>query len=98
MKAHVKRGDEVVVISGNAKGKRARVLQVMKGIQKVLLEAAEEDSEGKRWINPVKKHQKGTQDNPNGGIIEQEAPIHISNIMKIERYKKRKTHTNTPSS
>jgi len=98
MKAHVKRGDEVMMIAGNAKGKRACVLQIITRTQRVLLEAAEEDSEGRRWINPVKKHQKGTQDNPSGGIIEQEAPIHISNVMKIERYKKRKKRKDPKSS
>lgn len=86
MKTQIKSGDQVVVIAGNARGKRARVLQVLTKQQRVLLEAIEEDTEGKRWINPIHKHEKGTQDNPQGGIVEREASIHISNVMPAGRY------------
>ena len=86
MKSIIKAGDQVVVIAGNAAGKRAKVLQVLPKRQRVLLEALEEDAQGKRWINPIYKHEKGTQDNPKGGIVQREAPIHISNIMLADRY------------
>jgi large subunit ribosomal protein L24 len=87
MKTHVKTGDEVVVIAGNARGKYGKILQVFPKKNQVLLEALTEDKEGKRWINVMKKHEKKTQDNPDGSIVEREAPIHISNVMKAERYK-----------
>jgi len=86
IKTHVKAGDEVVVISGAASGKRGRVLQVLKDKSRVILEALDEDIEGKRWINPIKKHQKKTQDNPEGAILEREAPLHISNVMLKQKW------------
>ena len=67
----IKKGDEVIVLTGKDKGRRGQVLNVIKN-RKVLIEN----------INLVKKHQKG---NPNtgeeSGIIEKEMPIHISNVM-----------------
>ena len=90
MKLHVKAGDEVVVIAGNARGKRAKVLQVQTKKQRVLLEALEKDEKGERWINPIIKHEKGSAQNPQGKIITREAPIHLSNVMKAERYDAKK--------
>tara|TARA_B100001765_G_scaffold123161_1_gene76943 strand:+ start:21 stop:338 length:318 start_codon:yes stop_codon:yes gene_type:complete len=67
----IKKGDEVIVLTGKDKGRRGQVLNVIKN-RKVLIEN----------INLVKKHQKG---NPNtgeaSGIIEKEMPIHVSNVM-----------------
>ena len=67
----IKKGDEVIVLTGKDKGRRGQVLQVIKN-RKVLIEN----------INLVKKHQKG---NPNtgeaSGIIEKEMPIHVSNVI-----------------
>jgi large subunit ribosomal protein L24 len=67
----VKQGDAVVVIAGKAKGSRGRVLRVDPGAQKVVVEG----------INVRTKHVKPTQQNPQGGRIKKEAPIHISNVM-----------------
>ena len=67
----IKKGDEVIVLTGKDKGRRGQVLNVIKN-RKVLIEN----------VNLVKKHQKG---NPNtgeaSGIIEKEMPIHVSNVM-----------------
>lgn len=69
-KTHVKKGDEVVVISGNHKGKSGTVLQVFPEKSQVLVEG----------VRLIKKHERPTQDRPEGGIIEREGPIHISNV------------------
>lgn len=85
MSMRIKKGDEVIVITGNARGQKGRVLQTNPGVQRVLIEG----------INLVKHHVKqkspdGSQQNPDGGIIEREAPIHISNVMLIEKWEKRR--------
>ena len=78
MKSRIKAGEEVVVISGARKGQRGKVLQVLQARNRVLVEG----------VNKIKKHQKkqSDRDNPEGAIIEREAPIHISNVMRAERY------------
>jgi large subunit ribosomal protein L24 len=73
-KLHVKKGDEVKVISGNEKGKEGRVLAVFPGKERVLVEG----------INMRTHHDKPTQENPQGGRIKREASIHISNVMVID--------------
>ena len=82
MKNRIKAGDEVVVISGSRKGQRGKVLQVLPTTGGVLVEG----------INKIKKHQKKQtdRDNPEGAIIEREAPIHISNVMQAKRYDARR--------
>lgn len=85
MSTRIKKGDEVIVIAGNARGQKGRVLQSNPGAQRVLIEG----------INLLKHHIKqkspdGSQQNPDGGIIEREAPIHISNVMLAERWEKRR--------
>ena len=74
-KFHVKRGDTVQVISGNHRGSSGRILQVIPEKAQVIIE-------GVRLIN---KHQRKTQDNPNGAIVEREGPLHISNVKLVER-------------
>lgn len=69
-KTHVKKGDEVVVISGNSKGQTGRILQVFPEKGQVLVEG----------VRMIKRHTKPNQLNPEGGIIEKEGPIHISNV------------------
>ncbi len=71
---HVKTGDMVKVIAGKDKGKTGRILKAFPKQQRVLVEG----------INMVKKHTKPSQANPQGGIIEQEAPIHVSNVMPLD--------------
>ncbi|HEU0275339.1 MAG TPA: 50S ribosomal protein L24 [Candidatus Udaeobacter sp.] len=78
IKCHVKKGDQVQVISGNFRGSSGRVLAVFPGKQRVLVEG----------IRIIKKHLRKSQDNPSGKIAEREGPIHISNVKLIEREKK----------
>ena len=74
-KFHVKRGDTVQVISGNHRGSSGKILQVIPEKVQVIIEG----------VRLIKKHQRKTQDNPNGAIIEREGPIHISNVKIVER-------------
>ena len=69
MKIH--KGDMVKIISGNDRGKSGLVIKVFPYKDRIIVEG----------INVVKKHMKPSQDNPQGGIIEKEMSIHISNIM-----------------
>jgi len=70
-KFHIKKGDTVVVITGEYKGQKGKVLQVLRDKERAIVEG----------INMVKKHTKPNSKHPQGGIIEQEAPIHISNLL-----------------
>ena len=70
-KMKVKKGDTVMVISGKNAGKKGKVLDVVPRERKVLVEG----------VNMVKKHQRPTQAMPQGGIIDKEAPLHVSNVM-----------------
>lgn len=72
--ASVKKDDQVVVIAGKDKGARGRVLRVIREMDRVIVEG----------VNRVKRHTKPTPKNPSGGIIEKEAPIHISNVMLLD--------------
>lgn len=69
-KLHVKKGDKVVVIAGKDKAKTGKVLVVFPKEERVIVEG----------VNIVKRHTKPNPVNPEGGIIEKEAPIHISNV------------------
>jgi large subunit ribosomal protein L24 len=72
-KFHVKKGDLVVVIAGKDKGKSGKVLRVIPKEERVVVER----------INLVKKHLRPNPATGQGGIVEMEAPIHISNVMPI---------------
>ena len=71
---HVKKGDKVIVISFKDKGKQGVVLEAYPKKDRVLVEG----------VNIVKKHAKPSQANPQGGIFDQEAAIHVSNVMIID--------------
>ena len=75
MGTKIKKDEDVEVITGDDKGKTGKVLQVLPETNRVLVEG----------LNFVKKHMKKTQDNPQGGVFEKEAPIHISNLKKTEQ-------------
>ena len=77
-KFHVKAGDKVVVIAGDHKTAKGDDPKLVK---KVIYEKQRAIVEG---VNIVKKHKKPTAQNPQGGIVEEEAPIHISNIMVVD--------------
>ena len=68
----IKKGDEVVVISGDHKGSKGKILQVIRAKNRVIVEG----------VNLIKKHERKTQDNPQGSIVEREASIHYSNVKK----------------
>lgn len=76
----IKVNDNVFILAGKDKGKTGRVVKTMKKKDKVIVEG----------INMVKKHQKPNQMNENGGIFDIEAPIHVSNVKKIETETKKK--------
>jgi len=73
-KLHIKKGDMVAVISGNNKGKKGRVLEVIRKTDRAIVEG----------VNMIKKHTKPNASAPQGGIIEKEAPVHISNLMLVD--------------
>ena len=74
-KQHVKKGDQVEVISGNFRGSTGKILQVIPQKNRVLIEG----------VRMIKKHLRKSQDNPSGKIAEREGPIHISNVRVLAR-------------
>ena len=73
-KRKIRKDDEVIVLAGRDKGKRGAVLRVITRTDRVLVEG----------VNVTKRHVKPTQGDPQGGIVEREAPIHISNVALID--------------
>lgn len=76
MKRKIKAGDEVVVIAGNFRGDRGKVIQVLPRDSRIIVEG----------VNKRKHHERKTQENPEGAIVERENPIHLSNVMLATRY------------
>ena len=74
MKMHVKKGDTVLVLSGNDKGKQGKVMSVDRKSQRAIVEG----------VRIISKHTRPNAEHPQGGIIKQEAPIHISNLMVVD--------------
>ncbi len=70
-KLHIKKGDTVIVIAGNSKGQQGKVLNVVREDERAIVEG----------VNLVSKHTKPNAKSPQGGIVKQEATIHISNLM-----------------
>ena len=81
LRFHVKKGDEVQVISGNHRGARGKILQVLPKKQQVLIEG----------VRLIKKSVRKSQDNPNGAIVTREGPIHISNVKILEAPRPKRT-------
>ena len=79
--AHVRRGDLVVVTKGKDKGKRGKVLRVVG--DRLVIEK----------VNMIKRHSKPTQKNPQGGIVEKEGTIHVSNVLLFDDKLGRGTRT-----
>lgn len=75
-KFHVKKGDEVVVITGVDKGKRGRVIAVDGKKQRLIVEG----------VRMLKRHMRKSQQYPQGAIVEREGWIHISSVMRADRY------------
>ena len=78
IKTHVKKGDSVQVIAGNHKGEVGTVMQVLPSSSQVIIEG----------VRMIKKHERKTQERPDGGIIEREGPIHISNVKLVSKGEK----------
>jgi len=74
MAARIKKGDLVAVIAGKDRGAQGRVLRILTDRDRVVVEG----------INVIKRHQRPTPQQPQGGIIEREAPIHVSNVMPVD--------------
>ncbi len=70
----IRKNDNIVVIAGNDRGKTGKVLKVFPKTSRIIIEG----------INLRKKHTKPNQKNPQGGILEKEAPIHVSNVMILD--------------
>lgn len=73
-KLHIKKGDTVYVNTGESKGKTGRVLEVLVKKDRAIVEG----------VNMVSKHTKPNAENPQGGIVKKEAPIHISNLNVVD--------------
>jgi len=73
-KLHVKKGDTVIVITGDNLGSKGRILEIDRKTEKAIVEG----------VNMIKKHTKPNSKHPQGGIIEKEAPVHISNLMLVD--------------
>lgn len=73
-KLHIKKGDQVIVIAGNHKGEKGEVVKMIVDKQRAIVEG----------VNMISKHTKPNAENPQGGIVKQEAPIHISNLMLLD--------------
>jgi len=71
----LKRGDKVVITTGKDKGKEGKVLVIDRKNNRVIVEG----------FNMVTKHTKATQQNPKGGIIQKESPLHVSNVMYLHK-------------
>ena len=84
---HVKKNDEVVVIAGADKGKRGRIISVVAKKERVIVEGA----------RMIKKHMRKSQQNPQGAIIQREGAIHVSNVMKAEKFDARAAKRGAPA-
>ncbi len=73
-KLKIKTGDNVVVLSGASKGATGKVMKVIIDKNRAIVEG----------VNMIKKHTKPSAENPQGGIIEREAPIHVSNLALVD--------------
>ena len=83
MPGHVRKGDTVVIISGSNKGKRGKVLRILHKTGRVVIER----------VAMVKRHTKPSQKNPQGGIVDKEGSIHISNVQLFDEKTNKGTRT-----
>lgn len=71
---HVKKNDQVLILTGEYKGKRGKILKVFPKQNRVIVEG----------VNFISRHMKPSQTMPQGGIVKKEAPVHVSNVMLID--------------
>ena len=76
MNCHVKKGDEVVVLAGKEKGKRGKIIAVAPKKSRVIVEG----------LQMIKRHMRKSQQHPQGAIVEREGTLHVSNVMKADRF------------
>lgn len=70
----LRKNDKVKVVSGNNKGKEGKILKIFRAKNRVIVEG----------VNIIKRHTRASQKNPQGGITQKEAPVHVSNVMLID--------------
>ncbi len=75
MAAKIKKGDNVIVLTGKDKGRRGTVLKVLPTEERVLVQG----------VNMVQRHTRPSQTNPNGGIVNKEASLHVSNVALVDQ-------------
>ena len=75
-KCHVKKGEIVVVLAGREKGKRGKVIAVLRKQQRVIVEG----------VQMIKRHMRKSQEHPQGAIVEREGTVHHSNVMKADQF------------
>jgi len=86
-KAHVKKGDEVVVIAGSELGKRGKILEILTKKNRVVVEG----------LKMIKRHTKKSQQHPQGSIVEREGSIHMSNVVPAARVDAKAAKTAAPA-
>jgi large subunit ribosomal protein L24 len=74
VKFRIKKGDDVIVLAGREKGRKGNVIKVLPQESRVLVQG----------VNMVRRHTRPSQANPQGGILEKEAPLHISNVAHVD--------------
>lgn len=79
-KAHVKKGDDVVVLTGKERGKRGKIMQLLPNKNRAVVEG----------LMMVKRHQKQKDENTPGEIVEREGSIHVSNLMLASKWDERR--------
>ncbi len=78
--AHIKKGEEVVVLAGKEKGKRGKVLQLLPAKDRAIVEG----------LMMIKRHEKKSEEKPEGAIVEREGSIHVSNLMSAAKWDARR--------
>ena len=78
-KSHVKKGDEIVVIAGSERGKRGKILAIVAGNERVVVEG----------VRIIKRHTRKSQQHPQGAIVEREGTVHASKVMLASRFDER---------
>lgn len=87
LKFHVKRGDAVVVIAGSHRGREGKVLEILAASGRARVEG----------VAMIKRHQKKSQERPQGGIVEREGSVHLSNLMLKSRHDERRSRKGAPA-
>ncbi len=82
---NIRKNDNVIVIAGNSRGKSGKVLKVYPATRRIIVEG----------VNIMKRHTRPSQRNPQGGIVQREAPIHMSNVMLLDPKSNQPTRVGT---